>query len=129
MTYNTDRRQAITVLLSSTAEALTAEEICDRLLGDGGGKSTVYRIISDLVDKGVIKRISDGHSRRVKYQYLGEKSCTEHLHLKCNLCGRLIHLDKEASESIISTIKCVKGFSLDPTDLLSGRCENCLNKA
>jgi len=125
MTYNTDRRNEIISLLSSERErAFTTEEICERLLTDGG-KSTVYRIISDLTAKGVIKKLSDSNTRHVRYQYLGESACASHLHLKCKSCERLIHLDRKTSELIMNYIRTSDSFTLDPTEILSGVCRLC----
>ena len=125
MTYNTDRRNEIIALLSSESErAFTTEEICDRLL-TGGGKSTIYRIISELTEKGVIRKLSDRNTRHVRYQYLGERTCAEHLHLKCKSCERLIHLDKSASQLIMNFISSTDSFTLDPTEILSGVCRLC----
>ena len=125
MTYNTDRKNEIITLLSSERErAFTTEEICERIL-NGGGKSTVYRIISELTSKGIIKKLSDPNSRHVRYQYLGERSCGEHLHLKCKSCDRLIHLDKSTSELVMNYIQRADSFTLDPTEILSGLCSLC----
>ncbi len=127
MTYNTERKNEIIRLFSENADtAFTTEELCASLLDGGAGKSTVYRIISELLRDGVIKKISDEHTRRVVYQYLGEKKCSEHLHLKCRLCGRLIHLDRAASEKILNLVKDGGKFSLDPTEILSGICNVCI---
>ena len=125
MTYNTDRKNEIITLLSSERErAFTTEEICERIL-NGGGKSTVYRIISELTSKGIIKKLSDPNSRHVRYQYLSERSCSEHLHLKCKSCDRLIHLDKSTSELVMNYIQRADSFTLDPTEILSGLCSLC----
>ena len=127
MTYNTERKNEIIRLFSESADtAFTTEEICSKILNGGAGKSTVYRIISELVHEGAIKKISDEHTRRVVYQYLGEKKCSEHLHLKCRVCGRLIHLDRAASERILNLVKDCGSFSLDPTEILSGICDGCI---
>ena len=128
MTYNTTRKSEILTLLSSEKEkAFTAEEICGAILKGGKGKSTVYRIISNLVENGKIKRISDQKSRHVKYQYIGEKVCAEHLHLKCRDCGKLIHLDKKMSDGIISSLA-LGGFLLDQSEFLVGRCNKCADR-
>ena len=125
MTYNTQREKQILNLLSGEKErTFTIEEICDRILTEGG-KSTVYRIVSRLTGEGILKKITDQRSRRVSYQYLGEKSCCEHLHLKCKNCERLIHLDKSASETIINLLNRSGSFSLDPTEILGGLCREC----
>lgn len=128
MTYNTDRKNEIIDLLSKESDkAFTTNEICERLLLDGGGKSTVYRIISELTKSGIIKKISDPTSRHVRYQYFGKKECSDHLHLKCRTCERLIHLDRQSSQTIIN---CLAGgsFTLDTTEILSGQCQNCKGK-
>ena len=125
MIYNTERRNEIIKLLSSESDkAFTTEEICERIL-TSGGKSTVYRIISELTAKGIIKKLSDSNTRHVRYQYLGNKTCSEHLHLKCKICERLIHLDRQTSELIMNSIKNNEGFVLDPTEILNGLCTGC----
>lgn len=125
MTYNTDRKNEIIKLLSDEHDyAFTTEEICERLL-TGGGKSTVYRIISELTEGGVIKKLSDRTSRKVRYQYLGNRECSEHLHLKCRICERLIHLDKSTTEHIMNYISSADSFMLDPTEILGGICGLC----
>ena len=125
MTYNTQREKEILILLTKEKHrVLSIEEICERILTDGG-KSTVYRIISRLTEKGIIKKICDSKTRRVSYQYLGEQSCSEHLHLKCKNCDRLIHLDKSSSEAIMNLVKNSGSFALDPTEIISGICREC----
>ena len=127
MTYNKDRRRAVISLLSENgSRAFSTEEICSIILKDGGGKSTVYRIISELVHDGVVKKISDDKSRRVLYQYLGEKKCAEHLHLKCKVCGELIHLDRQTSRLIASSLVGSTLFTIDPSEILLGICKNCV---
>ena len=125
MTYNTQREKEILTLLSGEKHrAFSAEEICERILREGG-KSTVYRIISRLTSDGILRKIYDSKTRRVSYQYLGEKTCCEHLHLKCKSCDRLIHLDKSSSEAIMKLVGDSGSFALDPTEILGGLCRDC----
>ena len=129
MTYNTERRKRILSFLSEDCNrAFTISEICDAILIEDKGKSTVYRIISELLESGMLKRIADEKTRLVKYQYLGEKKCTEHLHIRCKLCGKLVHLGREASSSIASIMSAHSGFSIDYSDILIGKCELCSSK-
>lgn len=124
--YNTGRRDEVIAFFSSAGgQAFTAEEVCHSLLTDGGGRSSIYRIISALVDEGLLKKLSDEKTRRVRYQYLGEKKCAEHLHLKCKKCGMLFHLDRSVSEKIFESLKSFDGFLLDPGEVLSGCCRSC----
>ena len=129
MTYNTEKRNELTLFLKSKeGQALTIEEICAQILPDGHGKSTVYRLIAKLVEEGCVRRISDGKSRHATYQYISEGRCSEHLHLKCKSCGKLIHLDGETSHFLEKKIRKTEGFALDEGALLYGKCEGCILK-
>ncbi len=126
MRYNTARRDEIIGFLSERSDcSFTLEQICDSLLEEGRGKSTVYRIVSELVDGGIIRRLSDGHTRRVTYQYVGDEHCAHHLHLKCKECGRLAHLDTEVSEELCEAVRRAGGFVIDGGEMLLGVCEDC----
>jgi len=126
MTYNTEKRtELLNYLKSCNGRAMTVDEICGAILKDGRGRSTVYRLISRLVDEGSLRRISDGKTRRVTYQYIYSGSCAEHLHLKCKECGMLIHLDDVTSHILEKRIMKSEGFALDEGALLYGICERC----
>lgn len=126
MTYNTTARSRLLSFLQSNSErAFTLEEICGALLDGGHGRSTVYRLVPQLVGAGCVRRISDGRTRRVTYQFVGGAACAEHLHLKCNECGKLIHLDREISHALEDALKKSRGFTLDEGTLIFGRCKDC----
>lgn len=113
-------------LLKECAEtSLTLNEICDAVVSDGHGRSTVYRLISELVEEGKVRRISDGRTRHCTYQYIGDEHCKGHLHLKCKSCGRLIHMDEGATEELCRRVLDVGGFRLDVGELFFGRCGEC----
>lgn len=130
MIYNTEKRTELLEFLKlGGGRAFSIEEICRAILKDGHGKSTVYRLISKLVDEGELRRISDGKTRRVTYQFIHTGHCSEHLHLKCKECGKLIHLDDEISHMLENRIMSAKGFALDDGALLYGKCESCIYSA
>ena len=123
MTYKTENRLRVEELLKSIGtKALTADEITYALSPDGSGRSSYYRILSKLVDEGRVRRITDPKTRHTTYQYLGDAHCREHLHLKCNDCGKLIHLDHASSEALVSNLRAIGGFTLDEHSMLFGRC-------
>ena len=126
MIYNTEKRTELLNFLKSGGQAYTVEEICSLILDGGHGKSTVYRLISKLVDEGIVRRISDGKTRKVTYQYIHSGACAEHLHLKCKECGRLIHLDEHTSHILEKRILKTEGFALDDGALLYGKCRSCI---
>ena len=126
MTYNTEKRTAVLEFLEkNSSSAFTIDEIAERLSPDGSGKSTYYRLVSKLVEEGVIKRISDEKTRHTTYQYLGSTGCGEHLHLKCKECGKLIHLDHSTSHAVENKILEMGGFSIDEGAILFGKCKGC----
>ena len=126
MGYMTGNRERILGFLLENANfSYTLEEICAALTTDGKGKSTVYRLVSELVGEGKITRISDGRTRHCTYQYVGEESCHSHLHLKCKGCGKLMHLDKDVSKSLENAVKRAGGFLIDEGAFLFGTCEGC----
>lgn len=126
MSYTTGKRARIIEYLSDNADkSYTIEEICAVLTEEGKGRSTVYRLVSELVGEGVLTRLSDGRTRHCTYQYVGGELCHTHLHLKCKGCGRLVHLDRAISEEFERTVSRIGGFSIDNGALLLGVCNDC----
>ena len=126
MTYNTEKRAGILDFFSkSGGQPFSAEDICSAILKDGRGKSTVYRLIAKLVEEGQLRRISDGKTRHVTYQYVQTGHCSKHLHLKCKGCGRMIHLDEQISHNLEANILKIEGFTIDVGALLYGTCKSC----
>lgn len=126
MGYKTGKRELILELLSRDADAsYTIEQIAAAITDDGHGKSTVYRLVSELVDAGCLRRLSDGRTRHATYQYVGEEHCHRHMHLKCKSCGRLIHLDEGLSRDFEKKILSLGGFLLEEGSFLFGTCREC----
>lgn len=125
MTYKTGKREKIISWLKERKEgAYSLEEICNAVT-DGSGRSTVYRLVSELVREGTLRRLADGKSRHVTYQYVGDSHCKEHLHLKCMECGRLIHLDAECSRNVGQALMQTEKFTIDTEAFLYGKCADC----
>ena len=127
MEYKTKAKEQVSSFLrENSGSALSLEKICKAVTDYGIGRSTVYRIVSALVASGQVKRISDGRTRHVGYQYIGEGVCREHMHLKCRDCGAIIHLEDSISRDFLEGVRVLKGFSLDGDSLLLGRCVRCV---
>ena len=126
MKYNTGKRENILAFFKNNAEAsFTLEAICEAIAPDGNGKSTVYRIVSELVCEGKLRRLSDGRTRHCTYQYIGNDECKSHMHLKCRNCGRLIHLDDKLSHEFASILLSEGGFAIETGCMLFGKCSEC----
>ena len=128
MTYHTAQKARLFSFLQQHADtAFTAEELCDALADTGEvGKSTVYRLLPQLIAEGQVKRFSGCGRRRVLYQAVGCAHCDAHLHLKCTACGRIIHLDESASDAVLHRVLQSSAFAVDEKQtVLFGKCAAC----
>lgn len=127
MQYNTESRKKILAFIKKSPErSFTAEEIVSSEELSSVAKSTVFRRLAQLTREGEIRRINDTTSRKVTYQYIDKEKCSEHIHLKCNTCGKLFHIDGLVSQIIEKNILESGGFRLDSATLLIGTCRSCL---
>ncbi len=129
MPYNTEQKKAILEFLGRYPnEQFDAGQIADALSG-GVGKSTVYRQLTSLAKAGKVRRFVSGSSRSALYQALGSSHCDSHLHLKCEMCGKLIHMSDSVSERLVAIIKNNSDFTVDEGDtVLFGKCARCSGK-
>ena len=130
MGYTTGKKELIIEFLSQNHDmSYTTEEIAEAVTLNGKGKSTVYRLISELVAQGVLRRLSDGKTRHCTYQYVGGEHCHKHMHLKCNACGKLIHLDEGTTRAFERKVLTLGGFSIEEGSFLYGKCKECTEVA
>ena len=95
------------------------------------GIATIYRQLEKLVSEGKIQKyIIDEHSAAC-FEYSGE-NCMEkeiHFHLKCEKCGRLIHLECDELEKAGKHLQSEHGFILNPLrTVIYGICTDCAKK-
>ncbi len=124
--YQTDqKRLLLSFLEQNCAHPLTIEEISRGLNGASApGKSTVYRLMNQLVQEGKVRRSVKGNSRHFVYQLIEER-CHAHLHCRCVNCGKLYHLDEQLSVDVGRLLQ-QTGFALDRKQTtLFGTCQGC----
>lgn len=125
-TYNTHQRKALIDFLQAHAkEAFTIEEIVSRMSGGEISQSTAYRLMTKLVEDGLVHRSVKGNSRSFIYQYINSQKCDGHLHMKCTDCGKVYHLDHSITTQIQNNIKTNTHFEIDSHTLLLGKCGKC----
>ena len=126
--YQTAQKKLLLDFLREhSSQAFTIEELAAALEGreHAPGKSTLYRLMPLLVQEGRVKRFVRGTSRQFLYQMMGE-SCRTHLHLKCSICGQMVHMGHEESLELVRMIDKKYHFSVSEGDtILFGLCENC----
>lgn len=125
MKYNTMQKNELIMFFKKNKEkGYTAGEIADYI---SVGKSTIYRLLPELVSNGIIKRFSSENSNSVLYQFIDDcGKCKAHLHMKCTDCGKILHMDKFISDHILRDILNTEAFAVNERDtILFGKCSDC----
>ena len=80
------------------------------------GIATIYRQLEKLVAEGKLQKyFIDEHSAAC-FEYTGEERSTDdqHFHLKCEVCGTLIHLECDELEELGKHLQSEHNFTLNP---------------
>lgn len=127
--YQTKQKQQLIDFFKNNNGLFSINDIIDSVCPDGKGKSTVYRIISQMTEAKLLIKVLDS-SKSVLYQYIGEGTdCCSHFHMQCSQCGTLIHLDCDHFKDTYRHFMEEHGFILDmKKTVLYGICKNCTTK-
>ncbi len=130
--YQTKQREEILSYLESVnGRHVTAQEICQYFEKDGVsvGTATVYRQLERLMGEGLVQKYVIDEKSAACFAYINrDKSCHHPAcyHCKCEVCGRLIHMDCKEMEEIQRHLLKEHGFALDSfRTVLYGICERC----
>lgn len=123
--YKTEQKKMLFDFLKSNSESsYTIEQIIEAL-GGGIGKSTVYRLMTKLVEEKKAHKIA-GEGRTFLYRVSADDHCKHHLHLQCKDCGKVFHLDEKTSDALLNRVRCVNDFLVSEEDsILLGKCTDC----
>ncbi len=123
--YQTEQRKRLIAFFASHCDQqFTIDELFDSI--SDISISTIYRNVNQLVMEGSVQRFQKEGSRKSLYQYIGNSDCTEHLHLKCNKCGRIMHMDDKSMEIVMETVGNNFDFNIDINKtILFGSCLSC----
>ncbi len=120
-------RRAVLELLGGETCALSALEIEDALRGSHGravSRASVYRILDELEQMGLVQRVEIGQAM-VRY----ERVCghdEHHHHLVCDACGVVIPFSDPALERAITDLsKRVPLVVSEHEIVLHGSCQDC----
>ncbi|MBQ8107460.1 MAG: transcriptional repressor [Ruminococcus sp.] len=129
--YNTvQRRELIAFLQQHKQEGFTVVEIENAMNKDPQvtirpSQSTLYRLIKELVEEGLVRRSVKGNSRKFVYQITDGEQSTHHLHMKCMDCGKVYHMNDEQSKQLVEKILDCDSFEVDSSTVLVGKCADC----
>ncbi len=117
---NTKQKQIILEFLSSTKMHPTALEVFEAVSVDNQiSRATVFRVLSQLTTKGIIKKISIANDDE-RYDY----TVAEHYHFKCRKCGRVFDIDIPYQKKLnkYRTQFKIEGHEIE----FYGLCKDCL---
>lgn len=127
--YNTKQKTAIIKILKENKDKLlSADEILDLLINDNAkvGKATLYRFLDNLVLTKELRKSYNSNINKFEYQMIcGD--CSMHLHMKCKVCGKVVHLDCKETTNYLSHIEGEHNFIIDQyMSTIYGVCKNCM---
>ena len=126
MQYKTKQRDAVLRFFMDHADScFTVKDVYAHV---DAGEATVFRAITSLTEAGLLRKFTVGSGRGecASYQYDNCHGKSEHIHLKCEGCGELIHMDCAFMETILSHFSEEHGFSVDcGRTVVYGLCAAC----
>ena len=130
--YKTRQHEQLLEYLKSTGgEHFTVEQLHTYFASRGIsiGTTTIYRHLEKLIAEGLVNKYFIDENSAACFVYLGEScSCGEdqHYHLKCEKCGKLIHLECDELAVIGEHLQSMHGFTLNPfRTIFYGTCAEC----
>ena len=127
MSYNTKQKDKILEIIQKQEKQFTVKDIYNDLNKEIG-LTTIYRLIDNLVDT---KRLNKyiGKDNITYYEYLEKCDNNNHFFLKCDKCGRLIHIDCDCIIELYNHILKKHNFIPNKENIIiNGICNNCINK-
>ena len=92
------------------------------------GTATIYRQLERFVEEGKVRKYILGPGESACYAYAEDRQCASHFHCKCEMCGRLIHMDCEELREIQTHLLEQHGFAWDAgKTVFYGICDQCRN--
>lgn len=132
MSYETKQsRLVFDYLKENSSNHFSAEDIYFGIVKKGGkiGKTTVYRQLDRLCDKGIVRKLFSGDNDGFCYQYINGERCSNHYHLKCSVCGKLFHFECDFLDKAAYHILDEHNFMVDTSKIVFyGICEQCAKR-
>lgn len=119
----TGRREIVRALVTAENHHVTAEQLAELVQREHADvhRSTVYRTLDALEERGVVRRVDVGGGRAV-YHLVDHA----HHHLVCDGCGAVVEVPDDAFAGLRRTLARRHGFVIAPEHLaLGGRCASC----
>ena len=129
--YNTKQScEILNFLKENQGSHFTSQEISDHFRSEGIniGQATIYRRLDRLTTEGLVNKYIIDEKSPACYEYIGTERCSHGncYHMKCEKCGKLIHLSCNEINEFFEHVSNEHGFVLDPKrTVFYGICSDC----
>ena len=126
--YMTEQRKLLMRLFEDNiGRKMSIDDIQHELEGKAQiSRSAIYRNIDKMAREGLLEKTVSPEGRKTFYRFNADDKCCERLHLRCEKCGKLMHLQSEKEETSITALLEKNGFELDEhATVLFGVCTDC----
>lgn len=91
------------------------------------GQTTIYRMINQLIKDDLVIKIPLDNKQGYCYQYKEKNEmCSNHYHLICESCGKLIHFDSKEMDNIKNSALKQENFNINSSKIVFyGKCKKC----
>ena len=116
----------IEYLKNNRNKHISIQEIYEELQNKVG-MTTIYRIINNLIQKGIVKKIPLENKQGFCYMYNSEdKECQNHYHLICENCNKLFHFETSKMLKLKNDVLKNENFEIDRNKIVFyGLCKEC----
>lgn len=122
--YKTKQKEKILDVIKAQNGEFSIDEIY-HILDRKVGLTTIYRSINELIVSGKLTKIIKEHNCAY-YQYLVSCDKDNHFYLKCNICGKIQHVDCDCIRELSEHIQRHHSFEIDNNKtILNGICNEC----
>ncbi len=122
--YKTNQKELIMDKICSFNKDWTIKELYDELEGNVG-LTTIYRFVDKMVIDGNIKKVV-GKNNITYYCYLASCNKENHFYLKCDQCGKTVHIDCDCIKDLTKHILKEHEFTTNKDHIiLNGICKKC----
>lgn len=119
-------------LMSHSEQRVSAADIISHLREKGSkiNQTTIYRNLEKMTENGEILKYKTANAECALYQCVkNHNNCKNHLHLQCEGCGKIIHLECGFMDTISGHLLAHHGFALQCSgSVLLGTCRECREK-
>lgn len=126
--YRTEQRKLLlTFFRQHAGRSLSADDLLHALSPSTRiSRSAVYRNLDRMAREGLLEKTLSAEGRRSLYQYAKCEERCDRIHLRCERCGRLLHLKNESADSALTALLKKSGFDLNEhSTVLNGVCGDC----